>query len=587
MRDAVLKEQKKWTIGRVLCVPFLDDMPLLWRASLVAAFLVQIVLAIKTAWLVRDQLNPDGLAYMAIAQYYLNGQTASMISGVWSPLLSWLIVPWLLVFDDPLLAAHAAMAVSAVVFLSGCFCVLRAVRLPGPAIVIGTWITAFLSVAWSGVVITPDLLMAGLFCCGTSRLLSDKWVANARTALGAGIVLGAAYLAKAVALPLSGLIIIALAGINVAVYQSSLRRTVRATTIIVAGFLIIAGPWIGILSYKYRRPVFSSIGPIQHTLAGPADMFRGHPDKLHFYKPDTGRFTTLEDRTNLPYNPWSPFASVAYAVHQVKVIVHNAHAIIYYLKSLDWLGLGLVSVIFGCLLGTPWRKSFQEEPWRLSFIPIASLMVIYSPVFVGLAVVPPQIWTSTYTNYLEARYFWLAFPFLSAASFGFTLHVAGALGQPRAVQRTLAVSLVTLSLIIGNKGDLRRAFSLSESASSPYSPSKILANKLRAAGLIGPVAAVGPLPVDGRYVAYALNVQSFGHIDKLDDPEEILSSGAALVIVPRGTALAQQLREDRRFASADKQLFGCDAANENPVEVFLTRPLTASDTCPESGPERG
>ena len=144
--------------------------------------------------------------------------------------------------------------------------------------------------------------MAGLFCCGTSRLLSDKWVANARTALGAGIVLGAAYLAKAVALPLSGLIIIALAGINVAVYQSSLRRTVRAATIIVAGFLIIAGPWIGILSYKYRRPVFSSIGPIQHTLAGPPDMFRGHPDKLHFYKPETGRFTTLEDRTNLPYN---------------------------------------------------------------------------------------------------------------------------------------------------------------------------------------------------------------------------------------------------------------------------------------------
>ena len=66
------------------------------------------------------------------------------------------------------------------------------------------------------------------------------------------------------------------------------------------------------------------------------------------------------------------------------------------------------------------------------------------------------------------------------------------------------------------------------------------------------------------------------------DPEEILSSGTALFIVPRGTALAQQLREDWRFASADKQLFGCDEANENPVEVFLTRPPTTSDTCPES-----
>ena len=225
--------------------------------------------------------------------------------------------------------------------------------------------------------------MAGLFCCGTSRLLSDKWVANTRTALGAGIVLGTAYLAKAVALPVSALMIIALAGTNVAVCQSSLRQTVRATTIIVAGFLIVAGPWIGILSYKYGHPVFSTIGPILHALVGPPDMARDHPDKLHFYKPETGRITTLEDRTNLPYNYWSPLESVAYAVHQARLIHRNAHTIVQYLKTFDWLGLGLISAIFGYLFGVPWRKSLQEEPWRLSFIPIASLAVIYLPVYAG------------------------------------------------------------------------------------------------------------------------------------------------------------------------------------------------------------
>jgi hypothetical protein len=523
----------------------------------------------------RDQINPDAVSYIRIAHYYLSGQTDLMISGYGGPLLSWLIVPWLLVFDDPLLAAHAAMAVSAVVFLFGCFCILRAARLPGTAIMIGTWITAFLSVAWSGAVITPDLLMAGLFCCGTSRLLSDKWVANARTALGAGIVLGAAYLAKAVALPASALMILALAGTNVAVCQSSLRQTVRATTLIVAGFLMVAGPWIGILSYKYGHPVFSTTGPIQHAIVGPPDMARDHPDHRHFYKPDTGRITTSEDPTNLPYNYWSPLENVAYAVHQAKLIHRNAHAIVQCLKTFDWLGLGLVSVIFGYLFGTPWRKSLQEEPWRLSFIPIASLALIYLPVYTGA--VPPN-------NTAEVRYFWVAFPFLSAASFGFTLHVSGALFKHRAVQRALAFALVTLSLIIGHEGVFLQAFSLSASVNSYYRAAKILANKLRTTGLIGSVAAVGPVPLDDRYVAYLLNVPSFGHIAKVDDPEEILSSGTALVIVPRGSALAQQLREDQRFASADKQLFGCAEANDNPLEVFLTRPLTASDTCPESGP---
>jgi hypothetical protein len=549
--------------------------PLSWHIRLVAAaYLVQIFLVAKSVWLVHERINSDALSYIRIAQYYLRGQTDLMVSGVWGPLLSWLILPWLLVFDDPLLAAHAATAVSAIVFLFGCSCVLRAVRLPRTAIIIGTWIAAFVSVAWSEAIISPDLLMAGLFCWGTSLLFSDKWVANARTALGAGIVLGAAYLAKHIALPASALMIITLAGINVAVYQSSLRQTVRATSIFVAGLLIVAGPWIGILSYKYGRPVLSTIGPIQHAIAGPPDMVRDHPDHLRFYKPEPGRITTAEDPTNLPYKYWSPFESTGYAVHQAKLIHRNAFILVESLKSFDWLGLGLVSAILGFLLAKPWRKSLQEEPWRLSFIPITSVVLLYLPVYAG----PP--------GYVP-RYYWVAFPFLIAASFGFILHVSGAISKHSAVQRALALALVTLSLIVGNEGAFLRAFSLSETPNSQYLAAKTLANKLRETGLIGSVAAVGPgSMMDVRYVAYLLNVQSFGHIFKVDDPEEILSSGVALVLVPRGTALAQQLREDRRFASADKQLFGCNEPNKSPVEVFLTRPLTASDTCPGSGPRK-
>ena len=167
---------------------------------------------------------------------------------------------------------------------------------------------------------------------------------------------------------------------NIAVYQSSLRQIVRATTIIVAGFLIVAGPWIGILSYTYGHPVFSTSGPINHAIVGPPHMAREHPLVRSFHKPGTGRVTAWEDPTSLPYNYWSPFENVAYAVHQGKIIHRNAHTIVQHLKAFDWLGLGLISALFGYLLGHPWRKSLREEPWRLSFIPIASLVAIYLPV---------------------------------------------------------------------------------------------------------------------------------------------------------------------------------------------------------------
>jgi hypothetical protein len=179
---------------------------------IVAAFLVQILLLVKATWLYREQINPDAISYLRIAGYYLHGQTDLMVSGVWGPLFSWLIVPWLLVFpdvDDHLLAAHAAVAVSAVVFLFGTYSVLKAMRLPRDAVVVGTWITAFLSVSWSVSVISPDLLMSGIFCYGVSRLLSGKWD------IGTGMILGVAYLAKHIALPLSGLVVVALAVIQV------------------------------------------------------------------------------------------------------------------------------------------------------------------------------------------------------------------------------------------------------------------------------------------------------------------------------------------------------------------------------------
>ena len=59
--------------------------PLSWRASLVAsAYLVQIMLAVKTVWLVRERINTDAISYIRIAQYYVNGQTDVMVpvSGV-------------------------------------------------------------------------------------------------------------------------------------------------------------------------------------------------------------------------------------------------------------------------------------------------------------------------------------------------------------------------------------------------------------------------------------------------------------------------------------------------------------------------
>jgi hypothetical protein len=49
--------------------------------------------------------------------------------------------------------------------------------------------------------VTPDLLVSGLLGFGVSLLISTTWVESRRIQFFTGMLLGAAYLAKAVALP--------------------------------------------------------------------------------------------------------------------------------------------------------------------------------------------------------------------------------------------------------------------------------------------------------------------------------------------------------------------------------------------------
>src|SRR5262249_28218998 len=153
-----------------------------------------------------------------------------------------------------------------------------------------------------------------------------------------------------------------------------------------------------------------------------------------FHKPPIGRIGSGEDLSVMPYNYWSPFHSVGYAVHQGKIIYRNADSVIGYLKGFDWLGLGVVSVIFGYAFGTPWRKALQEDRWRWLLIPTVCLTVVYLPVYAD-----------------QRRYYWPTFPFLVAASFGFTLSVAGFRSRKRQVNRITALALVTLSFLIVNE----------------------------------------------------------------------------------------------------------------------------------------
>jgi hypothetical protein len=66
-----------------------------WPWWAFVALTVYTALLVSLAFPLSKQINPDGVAYLRIAGYYLSGDLGKAVSGYWSPLYSWLLIPWL------------------------------------------------------------------------------------------------------------------------------------------------------------------------------------------------------------------------------------------------------------------------------------------------------------------------------------------------------------------------------------------------------------------------------------------------------------------------------------------------------------
>src|SRR5215470_1289174 len=133
-----------------------------WPWWALAALAVYAALLVSLAFPLSRRINPDGVAYLRIAGYYLSGDLGKAVSGYWSPLYSWLLVPWLAAGVPALLATKLFGALLALCWVAGVACLGRR-YLESGLMRACLAITAAVSVlGWSMEMITPDLLLAVL-----------------------------------------------------------------------------------------------------------------------------------------------------------------------------------------------------------------------------------------------------------------------------------------------------------------------------------------------------------------------------------------------------------------------------------------
>jgi 4-amino-4-deoxy-L-arabinose transferase-like glycosyltransferase len=305
-------------------------MMLTWGLRLVALGLGAAHVGVA---ILRQSMNEDGINYLDAGTAFVQGDWATAVSPIWSPLYAWMlgVVLWVTQPSIPWEFPVVQMA-NFVIFALALACFeffwrelarnrrqrlessAELLALPAPAwTVLGyslfIWSSLGLVEIWA---VTPDMSVAALVYLAAGLVLrTTRSDGTAASLVLLGVVLGLGYLAKAVLLPL-GIACIVLAGM----VRAERGRAMRIG-LAMASFLVVAAPLIAALSIASGRVTFGDVGrftylkhvnglryPHWDETIDRVDGAPAHPPRRVFENPDVYEFASpIGGSYPLAFNP--------------------------------------------------------------------------------------------------------------------------------------------------------------------------------------------------------------------------------------------------------------------------------------------
>lgn len=249
--------------------------------------------------LVHFRVNGDGVSYLEIAKFYASGDFISAINAYWSPLYSWILALFLAIFRPlPSQEYFLVEIANLFIFCFTFFCfrfflinIKKFRQFHGICLgktgnynknildILGICLFAWMVIEWIPVFyVTPDLCVAAFVFLAAGQLL--KIVINQTGKIKGpflfGMILAGGYLAKAAMFPLSFIFFI------VSLFIGGNRRQIfRRSFLTLAGFCLLALPWILILSFTKGRITYSDAGTLNYAwyvIGGPNRNWQGEGD---------------------------------------------------------------------------------------------------------------------------------------------------------------------------------------------------------------------------------------------------------------------------------------------------------------------
>ena len=201
--------------------------------------------------------NPDSLQYINIAHHILDGRLTLAINGYWSPLITWFLAPFILIFNDGIIAfKYLQMAIGVFVIRKWLiFLVFVDVEEKWKR-VLGFVIFPFI-VSYSLLNLTPDLLFVGILFALIIELI--RWLDKQTDGSSLGKLGALLFLTKSFGLPLFIFLFCFV------IWMKDERIPKITLKKILLPFGTVAGLWIILLSIKYGKITVSESAKFNFT----------------------------------------------------------------------------------------------------------------------------------------------------------------------------------------------------------------------------------------------------------------------------------------------------------------------------------
>ncbi|MGH7544437.1 MAG: hypothetical protein ACREK7_10925 [Gemmatimonadota bacterium] len=374
-----------------------------------------------TAAALRQSMSEDGISYLDMGEAYLRGDWAMAVNAVWSPLYAWILgLAMRLVDPSPAWEFPLVHVVNFGIYLLALVGfeffwrrVGEAARVDSAGDGVGfpewAWLaTGYSLFVWSSLclikiwTVTPDMLVAALvYFAGGLLVRIGAGRAPGASYAAYGLVLGLAYLAKAVMFPL-GFVLLA-AG---ALAGKDRRHAVRGTALALGVFLSVALPLVLALSISKERPTFGDAGRLtylRYVNGVPYPVWPAgfesetgrpeHPARLVFDDPPVYEFAVPVGGTYpLSYDPsyWYEGLTPRFELReQARVLASSARA--YFELFVRQQGGFLATVAILLLIGVAHRTWPRfDGRWALTAVALVALG-LYALVYVEGRYVAPFV----------------------------------------------------------------------------------------------------------------------------------------------------------------------------------------------------